>query len=78
MQNRYPGRCHACGADVPAGAGQYIGGKGRVSDGRGGHRRACGAVWCQPCLDKADHSGPEDRACGDAAYEDACAQACGL
>ena len=25
-----------------------------------------------------DHSGIEDRACGDAAYEDACARACGL
>ena len=35
-------------------------------------------VWCQSCFDKSDHSGEEDRCCGDRAYEDSCAAACGL
>ena len=41
MQNKYPGLCHAFGKPVAAGAGHYVGGRGRV---RG--RRTFGAVWC--------------------------------
>ena len=44
----------------------------------GRHRRPFYDVLCTACHDKADHSSAEDRCCGDAAYEDACAQACGV
>ena len=50
------------------------------------NRGAAAPVWCDACNVKLsandfrnrDHSSHEDRACGDTAYEDACARACGL
>lgn len=65
MTNRYPGPCHACGKHVPRGEGEVekIGRKWRL--------------WCQPCYDASDNSGPDDRACGNRAYEDACARQVG-
>ena len=41
-------------------------------------RRARWAVWCLACFNRSDSSGAEDRACGDRAYEDACARAVGF
>ena len=65
MSNRYPGNCHACKKSVPAGTGKIerIGRKWQV--------------WCSDCYDKSDNSSSEDRACGDRAYEDRCAEQCG-
>ncbi len=70
--NRYPATCADCGATVAADAGTIE----PNPAARG--KRGRWIVRCRPCFDKADHSGPEDRCCGDRAYEDACAQACGL
>lgn len=70
--NRYPGKCEACGADLKAGSGklEYV--------GTGGHRRKSAyKLWCLACFDKSDCSGDEDRCCGNRAYEDRCAEACG-
>lgn len=39
---------------------------------------ACHAKFSVNDFNRRDHSSHEDRACGDTAYEDACAQACGL
>jgi len=64
--NRYPGTCGACGRSVDAG-------KGIIE--RHGRRWL---VWCETCYNASDHSGAEDRACGDRAYEDQCAARCGL
>lgn len=66
MNNRYPGTCHACGAEVRAQAGTLE---------RRGRRWV---VWCQPCYNRSDNSSAEDRQCGNRAYEDACARACGM
>lgn len=68
MENRYPGKCVECGAHVPAYAGFL-------------ERRPFGkkfVVWCMSCYTESDNSGQEDRACGDRAYEDECAQKCGF
>ena len=69
--NRYNGNCDGCGRPVLAGAGVLV-----MKTGR--HRRPFYDVLCTACHDKNDHSSAEDRCCGDAAYEDACAQACGV
>lgn len=65
MTNRYTGTCHACHNTVEAAQGilERIGRSWRV--------------WCQDCFNASDHSGAEDRCCGDRAYEDACARATG-
>ena len=74
-KNLYPANCSGCTKRVHTGAGfvqwQHTG-RGR----RGGHFN----VYCKPCFEakEADNSGVEDRQCGDLAYEDACARACGL
>ena len=66
MTNRYPGNCHSCGKRVSTAAGilERIGRKY--------------VVWCMACYNRSDNSGEEDRCCGNRAYEDQCAQACGL
>lgn len=71
--NRYPGICHCCGKPVPAGTGklEFTGGYYRG-------RRQKYILWCMPCFNASDNSGPEDRCCGNRAYEDRCAQACGF
>lgn len=65
QSNRFPGKCHSCGKSVPMFKGilERIGRKY--------------VVWCEPCYNKSDKSGDEDRICGDRAYEDACAEKCG-
>ena len=75
MKNKYPGLCHNCGTQVQAGAGHYVNGRARYGHNRA--RKAFGAVWCSQCFDRADNSSVEDRCCGNTAYEDACAAACG-
>ena len=67
MSNRYGGECHACGKPVAAGAGVVE----RAARGR----YSRWLVWCESCYNRSDNSGPEDRACGDRAYEDACERA---
>ena len=69
MRNRFPGRCHECGRHVPEFEG--------LIERKAGGRRAGGLVWCEPCYNRSDNSGPEDRECGDRAYEDRCAAAVG-
>lgn len=64
--NKYPGVC-TCGKKVDA----Y---RGYLYKGNGGRW----VVQCPECADRNDHSSFEDRCCGDAAYEDACARACGF
>jgi hypothetical protein len=68
--NRYAGACDACGQLVPALTGRVEG----VTQGR----RARWRVWCLECFNRSDNSSDEDRQCGDRAYEDACAERCGL
>lgn len=65
MTNRYAGKCHDCGCHVSKGSGvlEQVGRKW--------------VVWCQNCYDRSDNSSYEDRACGNRAYEDQCARACG-
>ena len=67
--NKYAGVCDACKKRVWARAG-YV-------EKQGYGRRARWAVWCVGCYNRSDNSGPEDRCCGDRAYEDASAAACG-
>ena len=73
MTNRYAGTCHDCGRAIAACEGEleYIGHSRR---GRGSRYQ----LWCMGCYDKSDNSGYEDRCCGDRAYEDQCAAACGM
>lgn len=63
MTNSYAVRCLACGDFVAAGAGIL---------------EACAhrnfKTWCLPCFNKSDNSGPEDRECGNRAYEESCRQ----
>lgn len=66
--NRFSGRCHACG--------QYVRPREGVLENVGGHRPVW-RVWCLECFNRSDNSGPEDRCCGDRAYEDRCAAAVG-
>ena len=75
MQNRYAGYCLACRTWVEAGEGHFV---YHEPERRPNRRRSYGALWCAKCFDEADHASAEDRCCGDAAYEDACAQACGV
>ena len=70
VSNRYPGRCHACGRHVAEFEG--------IAEKKAGGRRAGWLLWCEPCYNHSDNSGPEDRACGDRAYEDRCAEAVGM
>ena len=70
MSNRYGGKCHACGKSVAAGAGEL--------EKLGYSRRGGWRLWCMDCFNKSDNSGPEDRMCGDRAYEERCAEACGF
>jgi hypothetical protein len=70
MINRYPGKCHACGCTVAAHEG-YVELKKEY------RKKPRWLVWCQDCFNKSDNSGPEDRACGDRAYEDWCASKVG-
>ncbi len=65
MTNKYPGKCNGCG--------KYI----RQHEGILERSGSKWIVWCQDCYDRSDHSSYEDRECGDRAYEDRCAQACG-
>lgn len=67
--NKYPGVCHACGKPVSSGAGHL------ERSGRG--RYGKWLVWCGPCYNASDNFGPEDRECGNRAYEDRCAAVCG-
>ena len=69
MSNRYNGKCNHCGCAVAAGAGHC------EFTGRPGRDRY--QVLCNTCFDKSDNSSYEDRCCGDRAYEDRCAEACG-
>lgn len=71
--NKYRGQCHACKRPVPAGAGvlEPTGGFYR------GRRHHGWLLWCMDCYNKSDNSGPEDRCCGNRAYEDQCARAVG-
>ena len=71
VSNRFPGRCHACGCQVKEFEG-YAERKAGVRTKRGGW-----LLWCMGCFNESDNSGPEDRACGDRAYEDRCAEAVG-
>jgi len=73
--NRYAGTCSACGCKVAAGKGVLEAHKTHRHGRRPGKRWV---LWCQNCYRNSDHSGVEDRECGDRAYEDACARACGL
>ena len=66
MTNKYAGKCHDCGRAVRSHEGVLE---------RIGRRWV---VWCQACYDRSDNSSYEDRACGNRAYEDACARACGF
>ena len=70
--NLYHGECNACHKPVAKRAG-YVEFKQTGRGRRGGHY----IVWCKACYNASDNSGDEDRACGDRAYEDACARACG-
>ncbi len=65
MTNTYSGYCRGCKRRVLAGTGELerIGRKW--------------VVWCMPCFDESDNSGPDDRMCGNRAYEDQCARAVG-
>ena len=74
MANKYPGQCHCCKQTVPAGTGilESTGGYYR------GHRSARWLLWCMSCFNRSDNSSDEDRACGNRAYEDRCAAACGF
>jgi len=66
MTNKYKGTCSKCGATVSAKSG-ILERQGRQW-----------VVYCTTCnFDKRDHSSYEDRACGDMAYEDRCAEMCG-
>jgi hypothetical protein len=71
--NRYPGTCHACHKPIAASEG-YCESTFRYRRGRkqGNYR-----LWCVACFNRSDNSGEEDRCCGDRAYEDRCAAACG-
>ena len=66
MTTKYKTKCIACGAVVNPGSGhlEKVSGKWQIT--------------CEPCFDRRDHSGYEDRCCGDMAYEDTCAERCGL
>lgn len=66
MTNKYKGTCHDCKKTVASHDGVLE---------RMGRKWV---VWCQSCYDRSDNSSYEDRACGDRAYEDACARACGF
>lgn len=68
--NRYAGQCCTCHKPVPALTGHV--------ERQGYGRRGRWAVWCIPCFNRSDKCGAEDRECGDRAYEDACAAACGM
>lgn len=70
LANKYPGTCIACQCHVAPGAGKI--------ERAGYGRRSRWLVWCGPCFDRSDNSGAEDRECGNRAYEDRCAEACGL
>lgn len=69
MSNKYNGTCHACGKTVPSGTGKV------EKSGYGRHTKWL--VWCLDCFNASDNSGEEDRCCGNRAYEDRCAAACG-
>ena len=66
MTNRYAGKCHACSKGIDKGEGilEKVGRKW--------------VIWCLACYNASDNSGEEDRCCGNRAYEDQCAAACGL
>ena len=68
MINKFKGTCGTCGAFVFAGCGQVH---------RSGNRWK---VYCLDCgsMDRRDNSSHEDRACGNSAYEDRCAERCAL
>jgi len=72
--NRYAGKCEACGRTVQAEEGnlEYV---GKYSGGR--RRKSAYKLWCTNCFDASDNSSEEDRCCGNRAYEDRCAEACG-
>lgn len=74
MKNKYKGSCHCCHKPVEA----FQGILESKSGYRGGRRTNTWLVWCQECFDKSDNSSYEDRQCGNRAYEDRCARACGL
>jgi hypothetical protein len=67
MTNKYHGNCNACGEPVKPGTG--------ILETLG--RRRGYKLWCMDCYNRSDNSGPEDRCCGDRAYEDMCAERCG-
>lgn len=73
--NRYAGKCEACGKAVEQGAGnlEYV---GRYHAGQ--RRKSPYKLWCWDCFNASDCSGREDRCCGNRAYEDQCARACGF
>jgi hypothetical protein len=73
IANRYAGACNACNKIVKPGEGrlEWV---GRPIRRRGNQYK----LWCLECFNRSDNSGEEDRCCGDRAYEDACAMACGF
>ena len=65
MKNKYKGNCKC----------------GKLVKPYEGHAEKVNYKWiitCSDCFDKRDNSSCEDRACGDMAYEDRCAEACGF
>lgn len=72
--NRFKGTCVGCNCNVTPGAGileyRSVYSRGRMVDRI--------QVFCTPCFDKSDNSSAEDRQCGNRAYEDKCAEACGM
>jgi hypothetical protein len=66
--NIYNGTCHACKKPVKAG-------EGVIEFKPAYRRRGSYILWCMGCFNASDNSGPEDRCCGNRAYEDACERA---
>ena len=66
MTNRYKGTCCDCG--------KLVGTEKGILEKSGGRW----IVRCVECYNKSDNSSAEDRCCGDRAYEDQCAAACGF
>jgi hypothetical protein len=67
MIARYPGTCCECHKPIARGTTIVFYGRGQAAHAE------CGTMPVQ-----RDNSSAEDACCGDAAYEDACARACGL
>jgi hypothetical protein len=74
MTSRFRSRCAGCAGTIGRGTAIVYN-----SDQRRAYHVGCTTTeGAQVAFDRRDHSSAEDRCCGDAAYEDACARACGL